>query len=186
MSSELDVANFALGHLGESIVPNLTDDVKAVNTVNQWKTNARERILRLANWTCAIKRDTLTVDGTAPEFGFTTRFAVPTDFIRLVNFRNTYDNQYVIEAGYILCYVADDLEIRYVYDLTDWTAMDEDLIYAISLSLAYDMAPALTQSLDRRDEVKQSMLEAIAVAKNVETTNVSPQGYAPGSWITSR
>lgn len=186
MSTETDVANFALGHLGEGILPDLLGTDKATNTVNLWMDHARLRVLRMAAWTKAIKRDTLTVDGTAPEYGFGFRFALPADFVRMVNIGNSYGPEWTIEGEYILSYIEDDLEIRYVYDLTDFTVMYEDMIAAIALSLAYDMAPSLTQSIKRREEMWTAMLSAIAAAKNIDTTSTTPQGFQPGSWIVSR
>lgn len=82
VTSSLDIMNNALVLLDQSpmdaaeLVANATKTAKACNI--KWET-ARNSLLRLHPWNCVRKRQVLTIDETAPAFGYLYRYVLPTD-----------------------------------------------------------------------------------------------------------
>lgn len=126
---------------------------------------ARDAEYRAHPWKFATTRASLTVDGTAPAFGWDCRYALPTGYIRLLPL--TQDGEidgmpipHEIEADastgtlYILTDEPSTLKVRYIKQITDPTKFDPLFVVALGAKLAMMGAHRFTG--------KQSMLETAA------------------------
>lgn len=152
--TEEDIANMALTMLGQQPINSLSDTVNRAVMANARYADVRDMVLRAHPWNCAIKRDTLALNATAPEWGYSNTFSLPVDFVRLVSIEDP-KQQYSIEAGnqgdtsedaneLVILSDASEMKIRYVYQLTDVTKMDHTLKHAIATRLAAELAMAIS------------------------------------------
>ena len=79
MASEVDIANSALNMIGASNINSLTEDSVAARIVNQRYTFVRDAVFRSHPWNSLIRRATLAENSTAPTWGFTKAYNLPTD-----------------------------------------------------------------------------------------------------------
>ena len=151
-SAETEVAlvNMALTMLGQQPISALTDTNNRAVMANARYADVRDTVLRAHPWNCAIKRDTLATSATAPEWGYSTTFSLPADFVRMVSIEDP-KQQYSIEAGnqagadtVVLVSDASEMKIRYVYQITSVALMDHTLKHAIATRLAAELAMAIS------------------------------------------
>lgn len=120
--THLDIANYALTLLGEEgTITSLTANNQTSRVVNRVIRQAVESVSREDEWTKLIKQAVLAPDATAPDetFGYSNRFPLPVDFIRVQRIVNHED--YKIMQNYLhlnddtayLEYVAHPAEADY-------------------------------------------------------------------------
>lgn len=140
----------------------------------------RRELLRTLIPNFARKLAVLTAaSGVTPAFGFTTAYALPNDFIRLMALGDIYVTSgdtiarlYDFDNGYLVCdsgdAVAGGINMQYIANITNVTKFDPLFSKALRLQLAMDMAYAfsLKQSLVKaiEDELQMALRNAGAVA----------------------
>lgn len=188
MATKTEVANFALGHIGDATITDVdapTDEAGRV--VDLWFDTARRRVLRLANWNCASKRVELAADAIAPIYGYNNRYLLPGDYIRLVKVENSGPGaEHSIERKYLLTNQGPSISIKYVFDELDVSQYDEDLVQSLALMLAYYISPKLAQSNTKRAELRKDAYAEAGEARDVDTSGQAPQDLAGGSWLRAR
>jgi len=168
--TQLECINAAFDELGEKPIDSIasTQD-RALVALRQWPRSLR-MFLRELPWNWARKLDELDPASPVPDFGWSYRYELPTDFITLTKLNET-----IIErpsdwweiVGTDLHTDVDEAKIEYVHYPTD-TALDTFLAGmdpkaqdAFIVLLAAKMAPAITR--DSRD-MAVSLLQQYQVA----------------------
>lgn len=184
-ATDLSICNNALVQLGNEPLLNLTDTTKkAVRLCVQFYDQTVEEVLRAYNWNCATVRDTLTVDETAPAWGFNFRYALPADCLRVIGFSSASVN-WKIENGYILA-DSDGGEISYIKLITA-ADMDALLRSAVSARLAAYLAFPLTNSATVAKAMFDLYKEKLADAHTMDAfENGTGEHLASDSWIHAR
>ena len=184
-ATDLSICNNALVQLGNEPLLNLTDTTKkAVRLCVQFYDQTVEEVLRAYNWNCATVRDTLTVDETAPAWGFNFRYALPADCLRVIGFSSASVN-WKIENGYILA-DSDGGEISYIKSITA-ADMDALLRSAVSARLAAYLAFPLTNSATVAKAMFDLYKEKLADAHTMDAfENGTGEHLASDSWIHAR
>jgi len=132
-----------------SIVGNLADaSVVAAQTATTWTSVGSA----LAN--------------TAPDFGYSYSVPLPTDLLRLLDVYDI-DKEYRIEGSNLIS-DSSSPNILYLYDVTDYAAMDESFIEALSWALAHDMSYAITQSQGVWEITQQGYRQTLSRARTVD------------------
>lgn len=175
------ICNLALSYLAEAPVSNIDEPPAGDDTAALCKTHypkVRRALLRAHTWNFAIDRITLAADATAPEFGFSSRFKLPANFLRYLakydelGLRTFVVNgkDYELENGFVLTgFGTSDgaLRMRYVYDNEDvssWDALFVDLMSVnLALSLARNFKSAPRAIADLKDTQRELKAEAKAV-----------------------
>tara|TARA_R110002167_G_scaffold117143_1_gene292865 strand:+ start:1636 stop:2286 length:651 start_codon:yes stop_codon:yes gene_type:complete len=192
-SSEVDLANMALTMLGQQPIAALSDNNNRANLVDKRLADVRDSVLRAHQWNCCVKRATLSAHGTAPVWGYSNRYQVPTDFIRLVATEsNTTD--YRIEAGNqgespLLFILTDDTEMKilYIAKITSVAQMDSSLVHAIACRLAADIAVAVTGDAGQETAMMQKYQIVLAQAVFEDSASHSPlETIRGGEWLEAR
>jgi len=184
-ATDLSICNNALVQLGNEPLLNLTDTTKkAVRLCVQFYDQTVEEVLRAYNWNCATVRDTLTVDETAPAWGFNFRYALPADCLRVIGFSSESVN-WKIENGYILA-DTDGGEISYIKLITA-ADMDALLRSAVSARLAAYLAFPLTNSATVAKAMFDLYKEKLADAHTMDAfENGTGEHLASDTWINAR
>lgn len=180
------IANMALLECGadplDSDITDATERARACNTA--WAF-VRPTVLRLHSWNPPSKRALLNPDGTAPVWGFATRYAWPSDCLRVLEVDT--DEDWRCEGRYVVTdRTGDDLGIRYVYDETDPTKYDATLTDTMVLFLAYRIMHRITADKGQRDRIEKEMKEFLALSKQIDGQEQSEADLEDDTFITAR
>lgn len=177
MTNNTDLANHALGLLGETQVTNIEDQSsKAARTCRLFADAAIRETLRMGRWNCATKRVTLTIRQPAPISGYATNFTLPPDFIRLleINGESVKDtDEYFEIEGNLLLMDRADAWIRYVAEIPIG-ACDPLLQAAIVAKLASKIAIPLTARIEQMQSMEQIFRLRMSEARQIDA--VETQG----------
>lgn len=173
-SSPIEICNSALTKIGAELIVGFTDNSKTSDACKERYEACKRTVLRLHPWNCAIKRVSISPLTTAPVFGFAYVFNLPADCLRILVV-NDGETDYKIEGRQIL---ADDsiLEIKYVFDMYDNVSiLDEVLVEAIALRLAWDICYKITQSATLKKQIYDDYKDVLRTAK-VPDSQEEPSG----------
>lgn len=194
--SEIDIANMALIMLGQQKITSLSSSNNRAVMANQRYADIRDSVLRAHPWNCAIKRDKLAKSAVVPDWGYTSTFSLPADFVRLISIEDP-TQKYSIEAGnegssaandaVVIVTDASEMNIRYVYQITDVGKMDHTLKHAIATRLAADLASVLTGDTSKEQFLMQKY-ESILLQATWEdsTEHNTTETIHGGLWLESR
>ncbi len=187
--TDIQIVNKALLKLGQETINNLTDQNERAKTANEIFASVRDTLLCSYRWAFATKRASISADATAPAFGWTTRYALPEDFLRLseicnADYRET-DN-YEIEGGYILCNYETPLKIKYVSRITTSSIFPPYFCEALACKLAFELCERLKQDQARKQTLMQEYALAISEAKKCNAIQLATMQMPKGSLIDVR
>lgn len=196
--SSVAIANRALTKLGEERIVSFSDNTKAARAVNSLFDSVRDDELRARSWSFAIARESIAADATAPAFGWTTRYLLPTTCLRLLeigeipvaanqaDYRSGGNQSYTIEGRYILNNETDDLDIRYIQVVEDTSQWDSSFTEAFACRLAAELCETLTQSPNRRQMAWQEYDQAINKATRANAIELEADYIQDDTWIQGR
>ena len=90
MASVIEICNSALNQLGASAITSLSENSKNGRLCNARYNTVRDAVFRAHPWNCLTKRITLAADTTAPDWGYTHAFTLPSDCLRVLGI-NAYE-----------------------------------------------------------------------------------------------
>jgi hypothetical protein len=164
----VDVCNMALRRIGEMPIDSLEDDSddKRVSACYDTYEASRDEVLCMFDWACARARKTVTVDATAPAFGYDYRYALPSSpyCLRVISIEDK--PEYQIEGRYILTDQETSINLLYASRITDETLLDPLLRRAIALKLAHDISRHLVPSESLRQGIMDEFDEIVMKAKS--------------------
>jgi hypothetical protein len=122
----------------------------------------------------------------AAQFEYDYEIALPSDCLRVLRVNDTNPYDYRIEAGKIVTN-QDEIEIKYVYDVTDYTTMDILFYELLSHYLAWDISYRVTQSSQLKEQLFQEMRVVMKpFAKFVDATEDPAEKLQADEWVNSR
>lgn len=189
MASEVQICNRALQKLGAKRITSLTQDTPNARSCNVAYADLRDAELRAHTWNFAIKRAQLSADATAPTFGRSNAFQLPTDFLRLLppypeDNSNTLDWQ--IEGRKIYTDDSAPLNIRYVYQVTDPNEFDSTFREALATRIALELCEEITQSNTKKELLMADHKKVIAEARRTNAIENVAQMPPDDVWFTAR
>lgn len=193
MPSPVDICNLALTSLGQPTIVQIDPpdaNSKAARLCAQLYPTLRDETLESHPWRRLKKRATLAADVVAPDWGYSTRYPIPADLIRLI------DDLYVggqklmdfeFEGEFILCDSTGPLQIRYLRSSTDPNEWDTLMRNAVAYRLAVDLAEPLTQDASKKQFAIAKFTEVINTAKAVSAQEGTPTDLGlPDPWVSVR
>lgn len=189
MASAVDISNRALQKLGAERIISLTQDSVSARACNLAYEQVRDAELRAHTWNFAIKRRELAADATAPVYGYTYAYTLPSDCLRLLkndNQENFYSDKWKVEGRKILTDEAAPFQIRYVYRVTDTTQYDALFVEALASKMAYEMCEELTQSNSKKQSAAEDYKFAIREARKINAFENVPAEQDTDTWISIR
>jgi hypothetical protein len=203
MASQVEICNRALTLIGEESITSLNDDTKRARVMKSlWETTHRA-LLRGYRWGFAMARAQLAALSTAPAFGFTTSYQMPTALLRLDMVGDIWvwsstsfpavpggiispNGYFAVEGRLIMTNLAAPLNIRYVANITDTNQFDALYAEALAAKLAVDACEAITQSSGKKQGVRDDFMLAIREAIRVNAIERPPEQIPETSWIIAR
>jgi|688.fasta_scaffold191930_2 hypothetical protein len=145
MASIIEISNVALLGLGSDPISSLTEQSPNAVVVNAHWNTVRRGLLRKHTWNFAIKRQNLARSATPPNHAYDYRYALPADYIRLIQVYSQQD--YKIEGLFVLTN-DDACQIKYIADITDTNAWTTDFTELAVAKLQMEIAYAVTRDKD--------------------------------------
>jgi hypothetical protein len=145
-----------------------------------------------------------TSGGTAtvcPYYGFTRKFALPSDCLRVVELENFYgithnlgglgsSSDYTIESGYILCNDSGPVFIRYITNdftnlipVTSWDAMFKE---AVACRIALEIQHEIKQNDDGYERIMREYAVTIRTARLVDAIQTPAEIMPESDWLIAR
>lgn len=187
MPSAVTICSNALQMLGANPINDFSEaaQTNGLDTArlcsNLWPT-VRDSILRSHTWGCATARVTLSPEATAPAFGFTYRYILPSDWLRNVEINGVIAEEVDYRTETVgngngskrMLINESALKIVYIWKNTDTESWDSMLTYAATLAMAESMAYAITQSTSLRAQFTADLRRHMAQAKAIDGQDESP------------
>lgn len=153
--SEISIVNHALALLAVDPIIAFGDEVKAASLSKLLYPILRDHVLEERAWTFAKGRAKLLPDVVAPAWGYTKRFLIPTETLRVLNVwenppepgqeENTPPVQWDREGQYILANV-DVIYVSYTTSIKDTSLFSSSFRDCLAYRLAGDMCMGLTEN----------------------------------------
>ncbi len=157
MTEKVRIANIALNMLGEKAITSLDDDSDRARAIKIHYETARDSTLEAHEWTFAIKRWIPSPDATAPVWGPSHAFPIPSDVLRVISvhgdnssFSVTNDTeqvQWLVERNQVVC--------------------DEEVIYCRGIQRVEEEG-RFTKLFDQALSAKLASLVAVSVSASVD------------------
>lgn len=185
MPSVIDICNKALDKIGQDPIVSLADGNKAANLCNRNWPLIRDQVLRDHPWNFAVKRATLAPLSTAPVWGFTAAFQLPSDNLRLLEVRDLSTDEFQLE-GQTIQANQTVLYIRYIRRVEDPNVYDTLFSDTVATRLAAELCESLTNSTSKKKGLFDEYEDSITRAKRVDGQENPPQQYEEDDWIKVR
>lgn len=197
MTDEVGICNLALQRLGAKSISALSEDTTAGRECNRVYEHARDSELRSHPWSFARAREQLAADSTAPVFGFSNAFSLPSDYVRLLPARNVANTSvtlggidanidWQIEGRKILTNDKSRLDIVYLKTVTDPNEFDALFVDLLVARIAMDIAEKVTQSNTKKANAEGRYKVAKDEAKKANAFERPPQEIPEDIWVLAR
>lgn len=145
----VDLANLALGWLGEPRIVSFEDPSKNAGILKAAFPAIRDAVLEARDWTFATERFDLAPDAALPAFGYAARFALPGSVLRVVSCEvlEGSDLEWVREGAFILTRdAAPRLFVKGIVRVEDSSLWSPGFAQALAARLAADLCVPLTEN----------------------------------------
>lgn len=188
MATATDVCNAALTKIGEKRITSqgfATPTNERERLCNEHYERLRDAELRKNIWNFAVERAVLSADATAPTgVDYSTRYALPADFIRFVEIHETEDHQ--VEGGFILCNVTSTINLRYVKRVTVVNSFDPIFYDALACRIGIELCDRITQRRSKRSDVVAEYTAFMMQAASVDAIENPRDDMTEDEWIMVR
>lgn len=190
MASTVQICNQALVKIGAERITDLSDDTPSARVLNAIYEIKRDAELAAHPWTFAITRAEIPALSTAPAFGWSYAYPLPSDCLRVVQVGEDwtfYDDGdsgslFQVEGASILTDQVSPIAVRYVYRVTNSGRYPAPFVEALACRLAAEIAEERTQNLSKREAAWAEYEKAIRTAKRVNAIEQPPQEQPLLSW----
>jgi len=194
-ASEITIINEALNLLGQkrtTAAKVASPSAAGYDAIAEIAAESYERhrnaMLRNYQWNFAIVRATLTVDGAAPDWGFSYRYALPAGptpakCLRVLEVNQASTDRWKVEGQFILSGVSANLEIKYIGLENDADNMDPLFIEALAMQLAGRWSLALGGEDGGRLRAESN--EMLTAVKRIDSVEGIPDRLETNDWIVS-
>lgn len=191
MTSDVQICNLALGHIGEAPIADLGQKDAAGKACKRNFDPIRDEVVQAFPWSCAAHRVLLAEDKEAPAFGYQRRFLLPADYLQPGPITDSgepdgYPYRWKREGRFILTDAPAPLKFIYTRRVTDPTLFDPLLVSAISYRLASALATPLKASEAAAQRMMALYRDVLETAKWADSQQESATAAKSGSIWDSR
>lgn len=145
MASPIEIINKALIDLGQSAITSFSEEIAGKYSLDVKWDMARKSLLRAHYWNFAMMRVELAQSSTAPAFGYSYKYALPVNCLRVVQVNR--DDNYKLENGFILTN-SPTCFLKYIADITDTLKWSSDFVELMAAKLAAELSFTVTRDKD--------------------------------------
>lgn len=191
MPSWTSILNTSLLWLKQRTVQNYlsTTDNAAIEFRRVYE-QARDTVLAAHPWNCAMELASLDADATAPAFGFTYAYTLPTDPWCLRVWQLDYDThddaKWKVRGRKIHTDESAPLKIEYIARRTDPAEFSPHLADTMSACIAERLAITLTGSESKRQAMEEKYGDYLRNARTFDGQEGTPDEIRADSWEQER
>lgn len=182
--SPVDICNSALAFLGDYTISSLDENNKQSRACALWYPKARKMVLEEHNWNCAKHVKTIPKDGGEPPMDWAYSYAMPSDCIRLIRFKDP-DARFEVRGRQICADTADGT-LLYIRDVEDTTYFPPLLSDCIALMLAQKIAFSLTGEPGIVSQITTLFERQMAKARGSDAQLDAFADFIPSDWHNAR
>jgi hypothetical protein len=194
--SDVSICNSALIKLGADRIISLSDDTKSGRVCREQYPKLKEDLLKSHPWNFAITRESLAeLTGYDPLFNFERVFALPSDYLRVLDTDlninlSVQEEPWAIESHPIsgqrvlLCN-ASTVNIKFI-QLVNEARFSVDFAELLALYLAQDLAYAITQNATLSGQLLDKFTLKQREVRSFDGQESSVQQIAADDWLTAR
>lgn len=197
--STISICNEALALIGARLITDLDDTQK--EEARFCKTlfpGVRDQVLRMFPWRCAIHRQSVPAESTAPLWGFAYQYPLPTDpyCLRVLKLHDPADPEgdgydFQVTGRRVETDAESPIMVEYIKRITDSSQIDSLLAEAISAMLAAKLAYKLSANNTTRETMMVLFNQALAVGRSMSEAEQNTSGQdetrrRSNSWLTAR
>jgi hypothetical protein len=198
MASKIQICNRALSKLGAERITSLDDDVKSARAMKSAYDFVLAAELRAHNWNFSIRRAELAALSSATVWGFSYQYALPVDFLKLIEIRDLYSSSNVqdyrttpaplwqVEGGVLMSDAEAPLYIRYVSQVSDPNLYDAAFSEAFACRLAAETAEEITESSGKVQTAWKLYERSVMEALRSDAIEQPAEWMLDGEWVTGR
>jgi len=177
--SEVSICNIALTELGAEPLVALADETKTARLCSLHYPIARDDLLSNYRWNFGLRRKALVALTEAPVFGFTRKFQMPADILRLWDTDLEECDWHVVDDE--LETDAEAVSILYSAKVTDTAKFSTGFRRSLELSIAARIGFSITRLPQTVGLMESRFQDALADARTFESQENSPETMGPGS-----
>lgn len=193
----INIINRALIKMGQPTISSTSQDPNG-RLFGLVYEDVRDWLLAAHPWRFAIKRAVLARDVDQPISGFAYAYTLPSDFLTLYQFGETYkqanlsnnitksDERYSIEGNKILCDIPDKLYITYVAKIENPIYYSVWFKEALVAKLAAEFTPRLKQSAALAKSYNEEFVSYLQQAEFANDIMTDSESIPDGSWVACR
>jgi len=195
----LEIMNNALRVLACNLIASPTENSESARQANACFSVVARAELEAQAWSFAKAQVGLPLDGTVPLYRFANQYALPQDFLRLVELEDKWlfpqrrpvdinpTPMYEIQGQKILTNFAPPLRISYIRDVSAavhlWPAT---FCQTVAMALAVQLAIPLTKSDSMLQRAEQLYEKELARARRTNAIQIPQQLMPDFSWVAAR
>lgn len=185
MAGQVDLANDALQKIAVNEIASFDDNNEAARFFKARYDDLRDTVLQMHPWNFAMRRSSLALLATTPEYEYTYEHQLPTDPYCL-KVEEVEDNvEHRIEGRKLLGH-NETVNIIYIARITDVNDFPFLFREALVTYLAAQAAWKLTGSVSLRESLLAELGGTLAEAKVRDAQEGTPRRRSRGGWINGR
>ena len=185
-STPVSICSNALLMLGDAPIADFNEGSdRARLAANLWPT-ARDFVLRLHPWNCAVKRVVLAPDILPPAFEWGAQFTLPDDWLRTLQVGEGNDfEEYRIEGRKLLMN-SNACQLRYIWQNDQPASWDSILVWAMTMAMRAVFAYGVTQSGSLEEAIDRALRGVLQKARAADGQEEPPDALSDNPLMRAR
>lgn len=182
--TEVEVCNLALTELGEDAITSLDDDSDRARVCKKFYGPSRNATLRAHPWNFALKRAQLAQLATAPAWGFSYAYQLPSDCLRVLRF-DVDGAVWRIEARTLVTNESE-AKVLYIAETIDPNLFDATFADTLAAHLAWRLAYTVTGKRNLGAQMWELYKQRLAAARTADGMEGVPEQFESDDLIRVR
>jgi hypothetical protein len=185
----VSICNLALGWLGAQLINTLDDESTEARLCKANFDLVRDAVLEAKAWTFATKRYVLAPDAGAPEFGWSKRFPLPPEVVRVLRCdapRGDGRLPWAREGAFILADDTDVLHLAAIVRVEDAAQWSPAFGNAVAARLAAELAVPLSENRSLQADLWSLYERKLKQAGTLDGMQGRAEQFGPGRLARSR
>ena len=148
--TDVQICNLALARLGDAKITTLGDATAQAQYCTLFYAQTVEELQTDLDWQFCRKLASVSANATAPAFGYSARYALPADFLRVLRINGIDEDEnfskWEIIGGFIHTDLTGPIQLDYVASITDTALFPPVFVELLTAKLAAHLALPLTGS----------------------------------------
>jgi hypothetical protein len=173
--TDIEIASAALLLIGDRPITSFNESTDRALACKTFYNDTRDETLRSHRWNFAKRRTTLAPLSETPTFGWTYKYALPTDpyCLRVLQLEDIED-EFTVEGRYMYAEVSS-ANIIYIARITDSQTFDALFTTALQYRLAHKLARVLTSKAGLSTEMYQLFKLSLQEARGISAQEGTPE-----------